>query len=311
MWRPFSNNSPWNTKISENPEIDPNSDKMIADLFKSVSKGKIYININNWSIPVFYVNEKKTKWVDIHYSYFHKFCHPQLLKKAPIPKEAFPDPKEDAHLCIVNNSKTLAWDMWGVKKIEGKWVIKSGRKWNLKGSGVLKPGEGACRASGFPLLAGLIRYDEIKDGKINHALVFAYDYPKRGVYVYPASISDGMGTRPGAIPEGARLQLNPSLDISRLNLKPAARIIAKALQEYGMFLGDGAGGIALYAENFVGRPKNLWKGILKETDLLGIPVEEFRVLKLPKLESKGIPLDWPTDKMKVFDRYVTDKDMKK
>ena len=156
--------------------------------------------------------------------------------------------------------------------------------------------EGACRAAGVPLIAGLIRPEEIKQGKIAHALVFAYYTPKRGIYVQPASNSDGMSTRSGAIPEGARLQLDPSLDIDKLKLKPAARIIAKALQEYGMYLGDAAGGFSLYAEVFPGK-KNKWEGILDNFALFNIPTEKFRVLKLGKLHSEGIPLDWPTDKI--------------
>ena len=182
-----------------------------------------------------------------------------------------------------------------MKKLDGHWVARSGRTFDLRGKGVIKPGEGACRAAGFPLIAGLIRPEEIKQGRIEHALVFAYNAPKHRAYVYPASNSDGKSTRPGAIPEGAGLLLDPSLDIDSLGLKPAAKIIAKALQEYGMYLGDGAGGFACYAEVFPGR-KSKWEGILDNFDLFNIPTEEFRVLKLGKLHCEGIPLDWPTDK---------------
>ena len=114
-----------------------------------------------------------------------------------------------------------------------------------------------------------------------------------------------MNTRPGAIPEGARLQLNPKLDIEKLNLTPAAKIIARALQEYGMFLGDGAGDIAIYAENFAYKAKNPWQGILSEKDLYGIPYNELRVLKLPEIRNTGIPLDWPSDKSSERDKLLT------
>ncbi|MFH1074083.1 MAG: hypothetical protein V1752_03245 [Candidatus Firestonebacteria bacterium] len=301
-WRPFSKYSPWNTVVSKNPKIDPNSKKMIADLFLTNSypdqpAGKLGASIRKWSIPVYEVEDKKVKWSKINYSLFHKFCHPQfLIKKAPIPTGALPDPEGDSHMTIMNKSKTKCWDFWSLKKFNGKWLARSGREFDLKGKGVLKPGEGACRAAGFPLIAGLIRPEEIKQGKIEHALVFGYNRPKRGVYVYPASNTDGTSTRAGAIPEGARLQLDPALDLDKLKLKPAAKIIAKALQEYGMYLGDSSGGFAVYGEVFPGK-KSKWEGILDNFDLFNIPTEKFRVLKLPKLHSEGIPLDWPTDKI--------------
>ncbi len=304
-WRPFSDKSPWNTRIPANPAIDSRSGIMINDLSLCSCKGKIGMNINEWSIPVFYVDDRTTRWSEISYSYAKKFCHPHLLESAPIPKHAKPDPQGDAHLCIINESKTKSWDFWALKKYEGKWLARSARGFDLRGTGVLKPGEGACRAAGFPLIAGLIRPEEIKQGIIEHALVFAYDIPKRGAYVTPASNSDGMSTREGAIPEGARLQLNPKLDIEKLNLNPAAKIIARALQEYGMFLGDGAGDIAIYAENFAYKAKSPWQGILSEKDLYGIPYDELRVLKLPGIQNKGIPLDWPSDKSSDRDKLLT------
>jgi hypothetical protein len=299
-WRPFSRTSPWNKKIPANPAIDPDSPRMIADLFLTNSyptqpAGRIGVNVSQWSVPVYTVDEKKVPWSEIHYSYRIKFCHPQhLVRKAPIPPDAVPDPEGDSHLCVVNTSLTHSWDFWGARRIKGKWLVRSAREFDLRGSGVLKPGEGACRAAGFPLIAGLIGYDEIASGRIDHALVFAYGAPKHGVYVYPASNSDGTSTRAGAIPEGARLQLDPKLDLDRLNLKPAAKIIAQALQQYGMFLGDGGGGVGLYAEVFPG--KNKWREKLGPFDLLKLPTEKLRVLKLRKHDSTGIPLNWPTDK---------------
>jgi len=300
-WRPFNDNSPWNTRIPGRPAVDARSGQMIQDLFLVNSyptqpAGKLGVCVKNWSIPVYVVDDKKVKGSKINYSMFHKFCHPQnLFTHAPVTPKILPDRQGDAHLCVVNKSLTKAWDFWSLKRIKGQWVARSGREVDLTGMGVQQPGSGGCRAAGFPLIAGLIRPDEIARGRIDHALVFAYATPKHGAYVYPATLSDGMSVRPGAIPEGARLQLDPNLDLDRLHLKPAAKVIARALQEYGMYLGDGSGGFCIYAEVFPGR-KDQWQGVLGPFDLFDIPTERFRVLKLPKLQREGIPLDWPTTK---------------
>jgi hypothetical protein len=63
--------------------------------------------------------------------------------------------------------------------------------------------------------------------------------------------SDGTVTDPalGAPPEGLRLRLKPSLDLQRLGLHPQALAIAKALQKYGVYLGDSGGTTALKLED--------------------------------------------------------------
>jgi len=51
-WRPFSSSSPWNTKLPSSPPIDPNSNSMINTL----AFNSFYVNIQTWSIPVYYIN---------------------------------------------------------------------------------------------------------------------------------------------------------------------------------------------------------------------------------------------------------------
>ena len=56
-WRPFSADSPWNTRIPANPEIDPDSAAMIADFATSSPYGpKIDINMTQWTVPVFWAD---------------------------------------------------------------------------------------------------------------------------------------------------------------------------------------------------------------------------------------------------------------
>ena len=51
------------------------------------------------------------------------------------------------------------------------------------------------------------------------------------------------------IPEGARVQLDPALDLDSLSLTPWQKVIARALQRYGMYLADTAGTTSLTAVN--------------------------------------------------------------
>ena len=113
-----------------------------------------------------------------------------------------------------------------------------------------------------PALAGLIRPEEIEAGVIPHALVFACNYPKAGTKVYPpAATTDGKSSDTWAIPEGARIQLDPTLDLDSLGLDRNAMIIAKCMQDYGIFLVDCSDGLVLYAENPMGRETDPWSAL--------------------------------------------------
>ena len=63
---------------------------------------------------------------------------------------------------------------------------------------------------------------------------------------------------------------------------PAAKVIARALQVYGAFIVDRFSSvISLPVESFYGKPgPNPWAGILDENDLIKLPANRFRVLKL-------------------------------
>jgi hypothetical protein len=105
-------------------------------------------------------------------------------------------------------------------------------------------------ATSLPVIAGTMMISELKAGVIPHALAMNIPWAKPKTYSWPAQRSDGSSTDPGAIPEGARFRLDPTLNIDALNLPPMTRMIAKAAQRYGMIVRDQTGhAISLFAEN--------------------------------------------------------------
>jgi hypothetical protein len=137
----------------------------------------------------------------------------------------------------------------------------------------------AGRGAGTTYLSGLVRKWEIQQGHIDHALSFAYDSPS-AQFVYPASKSDGgnFGGTSADLPEGARLQLNPALtdaDFTAWGLSPMAKIIARALQSYGMIVIDHSGSSKVYIED---RRTAGWDSTVTRGMLSKIPWTQFRVL---------------------------------
>ncbi len=105
-------------------------------------------------------------------------------------------------------------------------------------------------AAGLPIFPGLVRYDEVAAGAINHALRFTVPYTRRG-FVAPATHWASSISDPNAPPMGTRLRLKASFDISRF---PADdQVILTALKKYGMILADN--GSAIFIS---GAPDNRW-----------------------------------------------------
>jgi hypothetical protein len=83
----------------------------------------------------------------------------------------------------------------------------------------------------------VIRLSEIEAGVIPHALALQSSSACES-FRAPALKSDGRSPGPDCIPQGARLQLDPDLNLAELDLSPGTRAVATAMQQYGGYLMD-------------------------------------------------------------------------
>jgi hypothetical protein len=303
VWRPFNAQSPWNSLIPANPALAPDSTTLVSDLRTSSQYGtNLDVNIARFSIPLYYATPS-TPLVDVLAELgglgFSGSNGENAHAQVPIPAGATPDPESDHHLLIVDRAKNLEWGMWNTVNTNGKWTCSLGATADLSGDGLrpYKPNNPTwytshgARACGFPLIAGLIRTEEIDAGRIEHALVIAYPHIRAGLYMSPASTAqsrigdDAIKTR--GIPCGGRIQLDPSLNLDSLGLSRAGRIIAEALQRYGAYVGDYSGAISLYAENAPAAQAH-WQGVL-DTYVFSnkLDLSKFRVLQYGTLTDDG------------------------
>jgi hypothetical protein len=126
-----------------------------------------------------------------------------------------------------------------------------------------------------------VRYDEIQAGEIDHVLKIAVNTTKCEHY-FPM-VRDECGTTDQyAPPEGTRIRLKLSIDLSKYGLSPAALTIATALQKYGAVIGDQSSGpVNLKVENTVAEGKGqLWSGQLSKEDLSAFTLDDFEVIEL-------------------------------
>lgn len=274
---PYASTSPFNRPIARSARVDPKSAPMVRALAEIVRGSGFVLSVERWTVPV-YVADKKTPRYDVQLT--ASWAHGRVLRAAPIPHNARPDPGGDGHLAVVDPVTGCEYDFYAAKRKGSGWTATWANTLPLTGDGIFHEGISA-RASGFGLLAGLIFPDELKRGEIRHALVFSSPLTRAGAPVVPATLGDGPSRVAGAMPFGARVRLDPTLDVDSLDLPRWQRTIARALQKYGMYLGDTGGAVSVYAvhpQSYDGDPyPELAAGNYAYLD--GIPLERLQVMR--------------------------------
>lgn len=265
--------------LPPDPPVDAQSQAFIADLLLAKNKGRFNLNLDEYNVAVVRP-PPGTQRVDVTLTQ----AASKSLPGVPLPEGAQPAPGTDAHLVILDEQGGASFEFWQARRVAGRWQASTGVAYDLAGDGINRAGSGV-RATSLSLLLGLITHEEITGGgPIRHALAWAYDRPNSGYYVPPAASGDGKTRgRPGGIPQGARLQLDPALDLDTLGLSPAGRRLAEAMQRYGLFLVDTSSDSSLYGEALPANDPGgrTWKGALAWDELAKVPVERLRVLRLP------------------------------
>jgi hypothetical protein len=151
----------------------------------------------------------------------------------------------------------------------GTAILEAGAAdfFDVRGSGTNVDTYSSARATGPPLLAGLILPEDVESGAIAHALAFAipglrnlssdHFEPLASDYFYPASTTetDFYSTNPHTLAAGQRIRLKQSLvddagnPVNEAQLAPITSMFLAALRTYGAYLVDGAGGFVFYAED--------------------------------------------------------------
>jgi hypothetical protein len=296
----YSADSPLNQRIAADAEVDPESAMYMALLKQVADEGGFSIELKQYSTTV-YFSESSTPKKAVTLACGELWAGVSKLSGVPIPSFAEPtqdvdgsdnpiqkgkcgaEADQDNQMVVVDLATRCEYDFFQMRLEDGTWVASWGNSISLNGTGVYTKGFSA-RGAGFTQLSGQIWPDELQAGRINHALIFSYPGPAAGGPVPPASESDGLSEDSRALPEGALVQLDPDLDLTTLGLTSYEMTIARALQEYGMYLVDSNGvGVSIEAIDPRSVQGNPYDGLLPDEDfptLPNLPTGSFRVLKL-------------------------------
>lgn len=316
-FRIFSADSWWNIPIPEDAKVNPLSRIMMRKMDEVLEKldmpRKLVVAVDQWTPPLHIVDAGKTPKRNVINTglCLHSSIDPDrnnLVDGVPIPDEAWADMSSDGSMIILDIKNRIIWEFWRAnRRPDGHWEAGAFFRWDLDGLGYPTEiftddclwGVG-IRGSGVSVLGGLVRPEELETGVINHAIALASpinrkkisaDVPWEYEFCHPIASEtdaggegDTGGIGPAFIPEGARLQLNPDLDLDALGLSKNARIIARALQKYGGFILDNSEAFHMYMQNIGAEGRDIYAGV---DDLGNIPLDEFRVLSCDMAQCMG------------------------
>jgi hypothetical protein len=219
----------WNQDISALP-VASDSDTLITKIGLDTGLHPDFGSYSGYGIPYNTVPGSQRK-VTVRFDYSSQSDNVGY----PIPRRPRIEAGSDHHMLIVNSGTCKLYEMWNVRHTRRGWRAGSGAVWKMTSNALRPDGWTSADAAGLPILPGLVRYPEVAAGVIDHALRFTAPQT-RDAHIYPARHDAGSGSSASLPPMGLRVRLKASFDLSQLS--PQARVVAVALQHYGMILAD-------------------------------------------------------------------------
>jgi serine/threonine-protein kinase len=187
----------------------------------------------------------------------------------------------DCHLIVVDRSENRLYEMWRANLVGSTWNGGCAVVWDMTrvyGDGNRGEQCTSADAAGFPIAPLLFSADEVAAGSIDHAIRFILPNMRMRAktYQHPGSHAGGPTGPTDAPIYGSRWRLKSSFDLAKLP-NAGARVVARALQQYGMALADG-GNIALTGQSDKFTTKK-WNGLLSASDLTMLKPTDFEVVQ--------------------------------
>jgi hypothetical protein len=161
---------------------------------------------------------------------------------APIEGGSGPTNDGDRHVIVLETTNCRLYELYSAYPKSGFWQVYSAAKFDMN-SNALRPADWtSADAAGFAVLPGLVRWEEVAAGEINHAIRFTAaqiwgSNAGQPYYLWPARHWSGSSTDSTRPPMGARFRLKASFNISGFD--PRTQVILRAFKKYGMVLSDG------------------------------------------------------------------------
>lgn len=268
----FPSDNPWNQDIST-AAVDPYSSQIIANLASSPVKADF--GSGTWQgapigIPYVVVCSSQQKII-VNFTDYGDESDPgpyAIPLNAPVEGNG----TGDSHAISVDMENGILYELFNAHVNGDHWDASSGAIFNLNSNQLRPETWTSADAAGLPIFAGLVRYDEVVKGEIDHAVRFTLTSSNvKPAYVYPARHKVSSSGGQYSLPFGARIRLKGDFDIS--SYSSTNQVILKAMKKYGLMLADI--GSNMYIS---GAPDERWNND-ELRELLQVKASDFDVVK--------------------------------
>lgn len=228
----FPDDNPWATRV-DNAPLHPNSDRYIQYILGTGGNRFLHADFGEnpeYGIPYVVVPPDQPT-VPVTFDYASE----SDIGPYPLPPNVPIEGGSDRHALVVRQGECKLYELFALARSGNGWHAGSGAIFDLR-SNALRPDRWtSADAAGLPIFAGLVRFDEVQRGRIDHALRFTVSRTQKA-FIHPATHYASSITSPDAPPMGLRLRLRADFDRSAYTGQ--ARVVLDALREYGMFVAD-------------------------------------------------------------------------
>ncbi len=229
-------NNTWNTKITAST-VRPDS----ATFIKNITTGS-HTNLHPdfggagaYGIPFKIVPATQPKVAINYTAYGDESDRGPFPIPSNAPIEGGANSDGDRHVLVVQQGTCHLFELGRAFWRGTHWDADVGVNWNLRSNALRTKYWTSADAAGLPILPGLVRYDEVAAGHIDHAVRFTVPHTQKG-FITPATHYASSSTNPALPPMGLRLRLKASYSLTRFHGQ--SLVILKALKTYGMIIAD-------------------------------------------------------------------------
>lgn len=141
----------------------------------------------------------------------------------------------DKHAIVVDRGRCRLYETWNTRVRGGRWIAGSGAVWSLSSNRLRPEGWTSADAAGLPILPGLLRWNEVRASRVDHAIRFTTDVTSRH-HLWPARHDAGSRDSRAYPPMGARFRMRAGF--STRGFSPYAVAVITAMKRYGLVLAD-------------------------------------------------------------------------
>jgi hypothetical protein len=281
----FPSDNVWNTNISRLP-VNRHSAAWLRHIGRSDDLhpdfGSSGVRSAPYGIPITVVSGSHPK-VHVKFQYSSESDHVRYPLGSDTRIEGGRHASGDRHAIVVDKATCVDYETYATRHTSDGWTAGSGAVWPLASNRLRdKPhlrlgpnGLTSADAAGLPMLAGLLRPNEVKAGYVGHAIRFTAPVSSKH-FIWPAEHEAGSKASLAYPPMGARFRLKAEFPIAHYSRD--TRVVLRAMKTFGLILADN--GSSWY---FQGAASNHWSNTMIE-ELKTIPARAFQAVDESSLE---------------------------